>query len=114
MFMIDWFASKLGLLIFIMVAVSALVGMVLVQIDVFSYNTKVQTANDIARLVDSMVEDSSLTYEMPKEYNISLTANKVIVEDVERHFISDASPTNLQSKQIKLEKTGGTVYITGV
>lgn len=114
--MIDWFASKLGLFIFIMLTAAVLLLFVSSQIDIYSYSLKSNAANDVARLIDSVKEGSYVVYDVNlKEYTLAINSNNLEVNDVSRSFISNADPKQINNAdKLNITREDGIVKVKEV
>ena len=115
--MIDWFASKIGMLVFVTVVLSVLLGFVSVESGAFAFEQKARMAEDVARLVDAAGNGGSVTYEPPvQNYVLIINANEksVSVDGVSRHFLAKANDTLItNSPELIIKNTDGIVYVKG-
>lgn len=112
--MIDWFASKIGLLVFIVAALSLLLMFANFQLDIMENSRKVNAANDLARLADGLCEGCSIGYRFERNYTVSLGEGSITVEDVSRATLSELAASSMRVGAVTLEKTGGKVVLHGV
>ncbi|MEM7820209.1 MAG: hypothetical protein QW761_01245, partial [Candidatus Aenigmatarchaeota archaeon] len=80
--MIDWFASRTGLLIFVVGALTILLAFYTMETGFLAYSTKVVTANDIARLVDAVERNVSVSYTMASTFNVSVSKHSLKLNDI--------------------------------
>ena len=109
--MLDWFASKTGLLIFVIAAVAVLLAFANTQLGIMDTTTQVQAANTLANILDSMCEGCNTTLVFDRVYPITITSQKVSVAGTERTFLAQAIPVNLTAGSLKIYRTGGIVYV---
>ncbi|MFQ5647628.1 MAG: hypothetical protein ACE5FW_00140 [Candidatus Aenigmatarchaeota archaeon] len=110
--MIDWFASKVGLLIFAAVCVGALVAFASMQLNIFDQSIRIQSANNLARLVDSVCEGCSTSYSFDRNWSLEIKTNSLVLDGIERQFAAQADPAGLGPCQgIIISKQGGTVHV---
>ncbi len=122
--MIDWFASKLGLLIFVMGTAAVLIAFFVVQADVMEASKKASVASDIARLIDSVSEGAEIIYEPSLEkYQLEVCENFLKLDGTVRYFISDTTEVckdnpNHQKisdeKKLKISKSSGKSKVEAV
>ncbi|MEM7813423.1 MAG: hypothetical protein QW548_00810 [Candidatus Aenigmatarchaeota archaeon] len=114
--MIDWFASKVGLLIFVTVAAAALLSFFLAFSSGFTSMSAAAVATDIARLIDSTTDGASVIYAVPlRSYTLGITGRLLVVNGIERGFLSSANSTTIASAaKLKIERIGDVVYVSPV
>ena len=110
--MIDWFASKLGLIIFIVVCVGALVGFALMQLNIFDQSVRIGETNALVRIIDSVCEGCTAYYTLEGNWSLSVENNTLVLEGIARHFASDALPVNLRTQRIKILKQNNIVNVS--
>jgi len=113
---IDWFASKIGMLIFVTVVLSILLGFVTVESGAFAFEQKARMAEDIARIIDAAGDGGSITYEPPVQ-NYKLIINSaeksVSVDGISRQFLAKANDTLItNSPKLIIKNTDGIVYVS--
>lgn len=109
--MIDWFASKIGLLVFIVAALSLLLVFANFQLGIIETSKKVSAANDLARLADGLCEGCSIGYSFDRNYTVSLGGGNVNVDDVSRAVLSELDDSSVKAVSVILEKDGGVVML---
>ncbi|MBU5557729.1 MAG: hypothetical protein QW227_02690 [Candidatus Aenigmatarchaeota archaeon] len=111
--MIDWFASRTGLLIFVVGALTILLAFYTMETGFLAYSTKVVTANDIARLVDAVERNVSVSYTMASTFNVSVSKHSLKLNDIERWFVATANPVELtDASSLLIENKDGVIYVT--
>jgi len=112
---IDWFASKIGMLIFVTVVLSVLLGFVTMEFQTFEFEQKARMSEDVARLVDTAGNGGSVTYEPPMEkYVLVINAKEksVSVDGISRQFLAVANDSYVSnSKSITIKNVNGVVYV---
>jgi len=113
--MIDWFASKIGMLIFVAVILSVLLGFVSMQMGAFEFEEKARMAEDIARLIDAVANGGSVTYEpVLDDYSlvISSSSKSVSINGVTRHFLGEAENASISNaRKLIIENKDGVVRV---
>jgi hypothetical protein len=113
--LIDWFASKIGMLLFVTVVLSLLLGFVAMENGAFQFEQKARMSEDVARLIDAAGNGGSITYEPTVErYNLIINANEkyVSVDGVSRQFLAKANDTSItNSPALIIKNTNGIVYV---
>ena len=109
--MIDWFASKMGLMIFIVVCVGVLVAFATMQMNIFDQSVRIQSANNLARVIDSMCEGCTTYFDFEGEWSLKVEPNKLTLEGIEREFVSGSNTLDVRTDRIRLTKQGGTVNV---
>ncbi|MEM5804231.1 MAG: hypothetical protein QXU82_00025 [Candidatus Aenigmatarchaeota archaeon] len=114
--MIDWFVSKIGMLLFVAVAMGLLIGFASMQAGFFEQEKDARAAEDVARLIDAAADGGSVTYR-PDIGNYTLVVNSnrhsVAVNGHERFFYANASDATITGKDaIKIEGRGGNVTVS--
>jgi hypothetical protein len=113
--LLDWFAGKMAMLIFVTVALGALLVFAGVITGTWKTTSTVQAANDLARLIDGVTPGSSVTYTFDVPYNLTISSDRLVLNGIERQFVNRANPMVLTNvKKVKIENTGGTVNVTQV
>jgi len=112
--MIDWFAAKLGLLIFVTVCAAAVLAFSLVLSANFRMMSAAVAARDIARLIDSMADGASLVYVMPlTNYTLDITGHLLAVDGIQRGFVSPANSSSISSAlKLTIARRDGVVYVS--
>lgn len=114
--MIDWFASKIGMLIFVTVILSILIGFVTMESQAFELEQKARMSEDVARLIDAAGNGGSVTYEPSVEkYVLVINANEksVSVDGISRQFLAKANDTLITNKaKFTISNLGGIVYVS--
>jgi hypothetical protein len=111
--MIDWFASKIGILVFLVAALSILMFFGTVQLGLMDNSKSVSSANDLARLSDRLCEGCSIAYSLDRECSVTLDGNTVTVDGVARMALSNMTHSEVTAEDIVLEKEGGYVRAYG-
>ena len=91
--MIDWWASKMGMLIFLTVVLGSLLTFAAMQIDALSGEKEYRTATDIGRMIDSVgsMEGSYTEYKIEIDsYTLNIFQDHLSFNDKERFFTSNA------------------------
>lgn len=112
--MLDWFLSKISMLIFIVVMAGLLFIFSAMQSNILSQNSKVQAANSIARVIDYICNNCSVNYFFDKNFTISIQNKIVTVDGISRAFASASATANIVAKGINIYKKGGLVYAIGL
>lgn len=108
--MIDWFASKISIIIFILVVGSALLYFTGMQNDIYSNSIRTQQANDVARIVDNLCEGCSFTYDFGVEREVVGTGNEIYVDGIKRTVIPNVDG-NIKGNKAVIVNEGGKVKI---
>ncbi len=108
--MLDWFLSKLGILVFIVVVAGVLLLFSSSQLSILSQAVKVQAVNSLSRTIDSLCEGCSINYTFDKVYNIDLKEKNITMDGVLRRFSSSAGPASFSSDKITVYRKTGVVY----
>ena len=101
--MIDWFASKIGMLLFVTIVLSILLGFVAMETGAFEFEQKARMSEDVARLIDAAGNGGSITYEPPiEQYVLVVNANErsVSVDGISRQFLATANDSSIQNSPI--------------
>lgn len=113
--MIDWFASKIGMLIFVTVVLSALLGFVAMETGSFALEQKARMAEDVARLIDASSSGETITYQTPIEnYNLIINSNEksISVDGISRQFLANAANSTVSdSPSLTIHNANGVVYV---
>ncbi len=107
--MIDWFASKIGVLIFLVAALSILMFFGGAQIELMDQGRLVSAANDLARLSEGLCEGCSVAYSFDREHAVRLEGSNVTVSGISRLALARFEGSDIVSRDIVLEKRGGYV-----
>ena len=112
--MIDWFASKVGMLIFLAIVLSVLLGFVAMENRTFAFEQKARMAEDVSRIIDATGNGESMTYEPPvQNYNLIISSadKSVSVDGVVRHFLANANSTSIMNApKLTISNIDGVVY----
>jgi hypothetical protein len=112
---IDWFASKIGMLVFVTVVLSVLLGFVAMESSAFEMEQKARMSEDVARLIDAAGNGGSITYEpVIERYNLTINANEktVSVDGISRQFLAKANDTFISnSPKFTISSINGVVYV---
>jgi len=112
---IDWFASKIGMLLFVTVVLSILLGFVAMENGAFQFEQKARMSEDLARLIDAAGSGGSVTYEPPIEnYNLIINGDEktVSVDGVSRQFLAKANDTSISDLPVlAIKNINGVVYV---
>lgn len=109
--MIDWFASKMGVLVFAAVAASVLLAFAGTQMGIMHASAQAQAANTLANILDKVCEGCNTTLVFDRVYPINITGQKVTVGDTARNFYANATPASLTAGSVNVYRTGGNVYV---
>ena len=109
--MLDWFMSKVSVLIFIVAIAGVLLFFSSIQITILNQAQKVQGANGLARLIDAVCEGCAANYTFDKSYEFSIQGHNLTVDGVARQFVSKADPTGTVGKDLAVYRQGGVVYV---
>lgn len=113
---IDWFVSKIGMLVFVVVALGLLIGFAVMQMGVFEYEKKIRTVEDVARLIDAVADGGYMEYKIELgNYTLEVDSSKhsVSVDGVERFFRANVSDSTITNKEtISIESNGGAVSVS--
>lgn len=112
--MLDWFLSKISVLIFIVAIAGALLFFSSMQLAVLGQVQKVQGVNSLARLIDSVCENCWANYSFDKSYVFSIQGYNLTVGGVTRHFVSKTGPVAAVGKDLAIYRQGGVVYVKAV
>ena len=107
--MIDWFASKIGMLVFIAAALSILMIFSSMQLNVMDYSKKVAAANDLARLSDGLCEGCIMLYEFERNYTVTPGESNITIDGITRATMSDIIGSRMNVKAVVMLKSGGYV-----
>jgi len=88
-YLIDWFASKTGMIIFVLIVGGVLLLFANAQNSIYENSITVQQVNDLAKLVDELCDGCTFEYDFGKERSVSGSGNTLIVDDIEREVVSD-------------------------
>ncbi|MEM5814289.1 MAG: hypothetical protein QXD77_00540 [Candidatus Aenigmatarchaeota archaeon] len=114
--MIDWFASKIGMLVFVTVVLSVLMGFVAMEGGAFEFEQKARMSEDVARLIDAAGNGGSITYEpVVEKYVLVVNANEksVSVDGITRQFLANAANTTVSnSPKLAIRNNNGVVYVS--
>ena len=113
--MIDWFASKMGLLIFVLAATAMLLAFFFVQSDIYSGAQAANAATDIARLIEGVDDGGTVTYPMNiGNYNLEIFSDHLNLNGFVRYFFVPANPLEITTspEKISITKSSGLVQIT--
>jgi len=115
--LIDWFASKIGMLVFVTVVLSVLLGFVAMESSAFEMEQKARMSEDVARLIDAAGNGGSITYEPSVEkYVLVINANErsVSVDGISRQFLAKANDSAISnSPKFTISNVNGVVYVKG-
>jgi len=113
---IDWFASKIGMLIFVTVVFSVLLGFLAMESSAFQHEQKARMAEDVARLIDAAGNGGSVTYEpVISNYVLKVdgAAYSVSVDDVSRQFLAEAADATISDlPKFTIHNDGDIVYVS--
>jgi hypothetical protein len=114
--MIDWFASKIGMLVFVTVIFSVLLGFVAMESSAFEFEQRVRMTEDMARLIDVVDNGGFVTYESPvQKYELTVNSAEkyVSIDGIVRHFLADSSDASIaDAPQLTIENVNGVVNVT--
>lgn len=114
--MIDWFASKISMLIFVAVAFSLLLLFLGAQLSAFDFEKRVRVAEDVAQIINTVPNGGAVEYEMPFEkYKLRINSiNKTVsVDDAVRNFFVKADDAEISNaKTLKIKNSNGVVYVS--
>ncbi|MEM5772471.1 MAG: hypothetical protein QXO19_03275 [Candidatus Aenigmatarchaeota archaeon] len=119
--MIEWFASKIGMFIFLTIIVSLLLTFFIIQSSVFEKERDIRNAQNIVRLIDTISATKNLQteYEINGKYNL-----KICIEDkggyiefngIKRYFISAFNNKECFTKNngnLILKNNGGSLEVS--
>ncbi len=112
--MIDWFASKISMLIFVAVALSLLLGFLGMQLDTFDFEKRARVAEDITQLINTMPINGTIDYEVPLDrYNLKvISANKTVsVDGASRSFFAAAGDAAIENAKLLGITRNSTGYV---
>lgn len=109
--MIDWFASKMGVVVFVIAAAAVLLAFANTQLAIMEGSSRAQAANSLANILDKMCEGCNTTLVFDKVYPVTITGRQVSVAGVTRTFYADTAPVNLSAGSVNVFRTGGMVYV---
>jgi len=114
--MIDWFASKISMLIFVAVALSLLLLFLGTQLSAFEFEKKVRTAEDIVQLIDTVPIGGAIDYEVKIDrYNMTIDSNSktVTIDGAVRKFFASADSINISNaKTLEIKNSNGVVSVS--
>src|SRR3989338_3637672 len=91
---IDWFASKISMLIFTAVALSLLLLFLGAQLSAFDFEKRVRAAEDIAQIINTVPINGSIEYEVRLDnYNLKIADGNVSVDGAVRSTFVDVANT---------------------
>lgn len=108
--MIDWLASKIGILVFSAAVLGSLLLFAGVQAGVYSQWERGREAGDLARLADRLCEGCSISISFGRDATLEVREHSLTLDGAERNFTSRAEPFNLTARMVTLRKEGGIVY----
>ena|SRR3989344_1592774 len=115
--MIDWFASKISLLVFVLASTGILLAFFFVQSDIYSSAQKANMASDIARLIESVPDGIEIIYKVPVsgKYSMDVKSDFLNVDGFVRYFFAEANENSINTnpQKIKISKTTGKVDVAG-
>jgi hypothetical protein len=109
--MIDWFASKLGVIVFVLVVSGILFYFVDVQNSIYSSAVIVQEVNDLGKVIDGLCGNCSTEYDFQEERNVTTSGNLLYVNGIKRTVISEFVDGSVQKKEIVIENANGKIKI---
>jgi hypothetical protein len=107
--MIDWFASKIGMIIFILIIGSTLLYFTQMQNNIYTNAISVQEINNVARLIDNLCDGCSLEYNFFSERSISVSGNVISIGEFERKVISDLVPKSFTADKVIIKNVNGKI-----
>ncbi len=112
--MIDWFASKISMLIFVAVALSLLLLFLGAQLSAFDFEKRVRTAEDIAQLIDTVPKGGYVEYQVNLDkYNLKVQNKTVSINDAVRSFFASAGSVNISNaKTLEIKNSNGVVSVS--
>lgn len=116
--MIDWFASKIGLMIFVVIVGGLLISMAAIQQGVFEKEKEIRHVQNIARLLEtvSSTPGSLTTYHIEGSYNLEICPadQKITFNGIVRYFYGKFSNTGCLTKNsgdVKMANINGALVI---
>ena len=109
--MIDWFVSKIGIIVFVIAASAALLAFANTQVGIMETEAAAQAANTFANLADKICEGCSTTLSFDRTYNITLGERKVTVRGITRTIYSDTVESSVLADSVRISRTGGVVSV---
>ncbi len=110
---IDWFASKMGLLIFVLAAMGILITFLFVELDIYAGAQKANAASDIARLIETAEDGMEIIYpvKISSSYSLKISSDHLNLDGFVRYFIvkaetQDGNPI-ADAKKIMISKKAG-------
>src|SRR3989338_8379186 len=94
---IDWFASKISMLIFTAVALSLLLLFLGAQLSAFDFEKRVRAAEDIAQIINTVPINGSVEYEVKidsYDMKIDSASKTVTIDGAVRKFFASADSVN--------------------
>lgn len=112
--MIDWFASKISMLIFVAVAFSLLLLFLGAQLSAFDFEKHVRVAEDVAQIINTVPNGGYVEYQVNLDkYNLKIQNKTVSVNDAVRSFFASANPVEISNaKTLKIKNSNGVVYVS--
>ena len=113
--MIDWWASKIGMLIFLVIVLGSLLSFANMQVSALSNEKNYRIASDIARVIDSVgsMEGSYSEYKMETDnYMLIVDTDHIEFNGIKRYFASTANQNVISSNHVlKFENNNGVVNV---
>lgn len=112
--MIDWFASKISMLIFVAVAFSLLLLFLGAQLSAFGFEKRVHVAEDVAQIIDTVPVNGSVEYEVPLEkYSLKIFNKTVSIDSAVRNFFVKADDADISNAKIlEIKNSNGVVSVS--
>ncbi len=107
--MIDWIASKMGLLIFVLAATGILMAFFFMESEIYGSSQKANAASDIARAIESTEDGMEISYsvKISGSYSLKISSDHLDLDGFVRYFISSASPVQINgAEKLKIKKSG--------
>jgi len=109
--MIDWFAARIGILIFAIAAAGVMLVFVSFQSQFFVSQQNVLTASTLARAADILPEMAYLNYTLPPNSKLEMKDGVISIEKLERSFLSKAEDAGPLSGSIHLYRENGKIKV---
>ena len=109
--MIDWFASKLGIIVFVVVVSGILLYFAGIQNTIYLNAVVIQEVNDLAKVVDGLCDNCSTEYSFDDSRNVTIVDNLLSLDGVERTVVSEFVSDSIEKKEIVIKNVNGKIKI---
>ncbi len=112
--MIDWFAARIGILIFAIAAAGVLLVFVSFQSQFFVSQQNALTASTLARAADMLPEMAYLNYTLPPNSKLEMKDGVISIEKLERSFLSKGTNAGPLSGTVHLYRENGKIKVVEI